>query len=215
MYGQPVRPFTFVRDPVARLVSEYAFQRAWPRNHLYAYLNDKAISFRQYIESREQMLVYRGKNFMTRAISGMDMPPGGYPAKALARAKRNLESVFGFVGVQERFLESLVLLGDFLGLGSLLHERRNALKPEARPDVSPEDIAVAEEYNQGDRALYDFAAALFESRVQAGGAAFAERVRALGYLNEKYRKLAGLVDATVAGADDDAGALVLPKDGKL
>jgi hypothetical protein len=214
MYGRSVRPFTFVRDPVERLVSEYAFQRAWPRNHLYAYLNDRAISFREYIESRERLLVYRGKNFMTRAISGMDMPERGYPAKALARAKRNLESVFDFVGVQERFLESLVLLGDVLGLGSLLHERRNALTSDARPGIGPEDIALAEERNQGDRALYEFAAALFESRVQAAGPAFAERVRALRYLTEKYRTLAGLMGEKAA-ADAQAGAILLPKDGKL
>jgi hypothetical protein len=210
MYGQPVTPFTFLRDPATRLASEYAFLRSWPPNHMYAYLNDRHISFREYIESRERALLYRGKNFMTRCVSGMDTGNRNLPLQALARAKRNLEHIFGFVGIQERFLESLILLGEFMGLENLLHERRNAMKDVARYVPDQEELALIEEYNQGDRELYNFAAALFDERVKARGREFADRLRTLRFLNEKYQKLAGALNESVGGREGD---IVLPKDG--
>lgn len=209
MYGQPVDVFTFLRDPIDRLVSEYAFLRSWQSNHLYAYLNDKRISFRQYVESREQILVYRGKNFMTRSISGMDTGDGKYPVKALSRAKRHLEKTFGFIGIQERFMESLVMLGEFMGLENLLHERRNVLRDKAKPCISEDDRAVAEEYNRADRELYAFACALFDRRVEERGKAFLQRVRALEFINARYQKMSGIIEKELQG--EEKGPVLRPK----
>ncbi|MDL2272125.1 sulfotransferase family 2 domain-containing protein, partial [Desulfovibrio sp. OttesenSCG-928-I05] len=157
MYGEPVRVFTFLREPLPRLVSEYAFLRTWKANHLYAYLNDNNVSFRDYLLGETRELRYRGKNFMTRCVAGIDTGTKAYPVKAVAKAKRHLERVFGFVGIQERFMESLLLLGDFLGIDNLLHEKRNALSDAAKPVVSAEDMELARELNRGDLELYTFA----------------------------------------------------------
>lgn len=193
MYGQPVKVFTFLRDPLARLVSEYAFLRSWESNHLYAYLNENNVTFAQYIQSTEKLLLYRGKNFMTRSVSGMDTGGKNYPVRALSRAKRNIEKTFGFVGIQEHFMESLVMLGDFLGIDKLLHEHRNAMKTGVKPVLTDEETAVAEEYNQGDRELYAFACELFAHRVEQGGRELQGRVQALTFLNRKYEKMSGLL----------------------
>ncbi len=131
-----MRVFTFLRNPVERLVSEYLFQKSWPDNHLYRYLNEENVSFADYITSQAKILKYRGKNFMTRAVSGMDFGLGSFPRAALDTAKRHIERVFGFVGIQEMFDESLLLLRDFLGLRSLYHERMNVLRA-ARKSASP------------------------------------------------------------------------------
>ena len=71
IYGQEVSVFTFLRDPIQRLISEYIFYKTWTNNHLYKYINENKISFRNYIQSSEKILKYRGKNFMTRCISGV------------------------------------------------------------------------------------------------------------------------------------------------
>jgi len=210
MYGQPVRVFTFLREPVERLVSEYAFLRSWPANHLYRHLNDNAVSFREYIESREKQLVYRGKNFMTRCISGMD-DSRNYPVRAIARAKLHLEKSFGCVGIQERFMESIVMLAEFLGLENLLHEKRNALKKSAFPEISSEERAVAEEYNRGDIELYRFASELFDDRVKALGTEFSEKVRKLEFLNTKFQKISNLL--MKQSETKEEGAILMPKDG--
>lgn len=210
MYGQAVKVFTFLRDPVARLVSEYSFQRSWKANHLYSYLNENNVSFRQYVESREKLLVYRGKNFMTRCISGLDTGGKDYPVKALSRAKKNMEKSFGFVGVQERFMDSLVLLAEFMGLQNLLHERRNSLKDAAKAELAQEDLDIAEERNKGDRELYQFGCELFAARVEERGQAFQDKVRSLKFLNAKYQKVAGLIEQKTARTEE--GPVVRPKD---
>ena len=211
MYGVPVRVFTFLREPVARVLSEYAFLRTWKANHMYAYLNDNAISFRDYLLGDEPRLRYRGRNFMTRCIAGLDTGTKPYPRQAVARAKHNLEKVFGFVGLQERFMESLLLLGDFLGMENLLHEKRNALREESKPVISDDDIALARECNRGDSEVYDFAVALFAERVATRGSAFAGRLRAFTLLNDKFRKMSALITEDAAPDRDDA--IAFPKDG--
>ncbi|MDR1777428.1 MAG: sulfotransferase family protein [Desulfovibrio sp.] len=210
IYGLDVRVFTFVREPVSRLVSEYLFLKSWKANHLYAYLHEQSVSFRRYIESDDKRLRYRGKNFMTRCISGLSTGDRAYPARAVARAKQHLEKVFGFVGIQERFPESLLLLGDFLPLRTLFHERRNTLEGQAREEISREDLDVARERNQGDAEVYAFACGLFSERVAAAGPGFAERVRRFLFLNDKYRKMSALLMRSTAARD--TGPIGLPKE---
>ena len=65
LYGRPLRMFTLLREPLDRLVSEYVFQKSWPENHLYAYLNENGISFREYLTSDVPLLKFRGKNFVS------------------------------------------------------------------------------------------------------------------------------------------------------
>lgn len=212
IFGVAVRPFTFLREPVARLTAEYRFLRSWKRNHLYAYLNDNNISFRSYLTSGEQMLKYRGRNFMTRCVAGID--PGGAdrPRAALAKAKRHLEKEFAFVGVQERFDESLLLLGETLGLSDLLYERRNAIANPETIAFAPEDLDLARQINRGDTELHAFALNLLEERIAAKGPAFTEKLREFRFLNEKYQRLSDLLRQQ-AGIAEGHDNLTLPKDG--
>lgn len=216
IYGLPVRPFTFLREPVARLLSEYAFLRSWKRNHLYAYLHEHNTTFRQYMLSDDRPLRYRGRNYMTRCIACMDVGNDPLPRKALARAKRHLEQVFAFVGIQERFTESLLLLGDFLGLTSLFHEKRNALTDHAKPAVTDEDLALCQELNQGDSALYAFAVELFNARLADQGPAFARRLAEFTRLNAGYQKACALIQQRTDQSVDaplEGGDIVFSKDG--
>lgn len=211
IYGRSVRAFTFLREPVARLVSEYDFLRSWKENHLYALLNDNGITFAEYIASTEKGLFYRGKNFMTRMVSGVSFQDEPYPEEALRTAKENLEKHFSFLGLQERFFESLVMLGDFLGLSNILHEKRNSLVQESKTILTEDDIALARSLNRADLELYAFAADLFEQRVAALGAAFGQRVRQFEFLNTKFQKVSALLSES-AGCNVH-GSIRLPKDG--
>lgn len=209
-YSREVEVFTFLRDPVKRLVSEYLFQRHWNENSLYALLNNEGISFREYVGSTRKELRFRGKNFMTRMISGMDFDLDSYPCKALDVAKHNLENVFGFVGIQERFDESLVLLQVFLGLESVLYEKRNVLRPALKESISGHDLEFAREKNAADVELFSFAQELFESRVRGLGDVFRAKVERFCSLNVRYAKLCRLVSEQ-KGVDRDVDVL-LPKD---
>ena len=138
----------------------------------------------------------------------MDDP---YPREALEYAKEALEKSFTFFGIQERFFESLVMLGDILCLNNILHEKRNALKEEARTCLDEEDIMLARQMNAADIELYEFALELFDKRIAALGPAFRERVQKLAILNAQYQKVSQLL---MQRAEQSAqGQILLPKDG--
>lgn len=213
MYSRPVRVFTFLRHPVTRLVSEYAFLKTWPETALYRFLNDNAVTFRDYLTSKCRELRYRGKNPMTRLLSGCDFDLDGFPRQALDTAKRHLESVFGCFGLQERFDESLLLIGDCLGLQNVYYERRNVLAKGVKEDVGEADVQLALEKNAADMELYAFACELFAARVTAQGTGFAARVRRFRAVNVRYAKVCALI-AQKTGTGG-AGDIENPKDAFL
>ena len=207
LYGRPVRLFTFVREPVARLVSEYRFLKSWPQNHMFAYLNEHNISFRHYLTGNERQLRLRGRNFMTHSLAGIHQ--GISDADALALAKQHLETSILFCGVQERFDESLLLLADILGLQHYCYEPRNRLRQDALPEISPEDLALAAELNAADLELHRHALRLLEQRMASLGAAFALRLRNFRQLNARYQKICALVEKKHQVTP--TGPVILPK----
>lgn len=209
-YGKDVRAFTFLREPVKRLYSEYIFLKTWKQQHLYSYLNDNNISFSQYITSTEKLLKWRGKNFMTRCISGEALETTDL-SEALEKAKDNLRNSFMAFGLQERFMESLLLLAPQAGLTNILHQKRNALKYGAvTPKLTAEEEEIAREYNSADVELYAWAARLFDERVREQGPEFQKKLRDALFLNEKYQKISNLLYESVT-KNEDAG-IALSKD---
>jgi hypothetical protein len=192
-YDAPVRAVTFLREPVSRVISEYFFLRTWPQQHLFSLLTRGNVSLADYVAGTHKLLRYKGSNFMTRVLSGMD--PDSRPEAALARAKANLRDRFAAFGLTADFDASLLLFADVLGLTDLLYERRNSLRrPEARR-ASPEERALVAARNTLDAALYRFAEELFAARVAAGGRAFASRLARHKLLVAKYQKVCNLLDA--------------------
>lgn len=211
-YGKPVRAFTFLREPVKRLYSEYLFLKTWKNQHLYEYLNAKNISFSHYITSTEKLLRYRGKNFMTRCISGEALETTDV-AEALAKAKDNLEHSFLFFGLQERFMESMLLLSKQAGLGNILHQKRNALTAAgAQARMSEEEAEIAREYNSADVELYRFAQELFAKRVEEAGPEFQKQLKEYTFFNAKFQKISNLLYERVAGAQTETDGIALSKD---
>jgi uncharacterized protein YukE len=118
----------------------------------------------------------------TRFLCRHPAPLGALPSGALDDAKANLQD-FTFVGLQERFDESVTLLQRTLGLGVVLYENRcvDSDRP-AVEDIPEEQRALIAECNRLDAELYRFAQVLFEDAVAAadqGLAAEAETLRDL------------------------------------
>lgn len=201
-YGKNVRAFTFLRDPVKRLYSEYVFLKAWKNQHLYEYLNSRNISFGQYLTSGEKLLKFRGKNFMTRCISGDSLEDSNL-SESLAKAKSNLENSFMFFGIQDRFMESMLMLSGMAGLKNILHQKRNALKKSHDlPEMTREDAEIAAECNSADIELYKFALDLFDTRVRAGGEAFQKSLKNYIFLNSKFQNISRLLYQSVHQGED-------------
>lgn len=206
-YDREIRIFTLLREPVARIISEYRFQKLWPKNHLHARLNDGSISFRDYLTSREPGLRYRGRNFMTRTLAHCfrEDAPGD---ELLDLARRNLERLF-FFGVQDHFDASLLMLADRIGLEEIFYESQNMLNPAELAPVSEEDRALAAECNALDSALYDWALRRFEERMAAAGPALAARLKLFQAVNGRFQKICRRINQEAAL--NEGSAIINPK----
>lgn len=194
-YGQKVRAFTLLREPIQRLVSEFNFLRTWDKQHLYEYLHSREISFQDYITSNDKLLMYRGKNFMTRCISGDSLENLADIRSSLEKAKYNLLNNFWFYGIQEKFPESMLILAQKANLKNILHQQHNALNKSSANNYSPseKDIEIVKEYNWADIELYNFAKDHFTNYISSMGESFQKKLENFKFLNSKYQKIANLI----------------------
>jgi len=109
---------------------------------------------------------------------------GELAPSALDEAKENLRS-FAFVGIQERFEESILLLQRTLGLGLVPYRDHHVSAVGSRPsvgDITDQQRALIVECNQLDTELYAFGLELFEQALAATDIDFEadlERLRAV------------------------------------
>ncbi len=184
------RFMTFLREPVPRVVSEYFWLKAWPKSHIYHHINTDDLSLEAFVRSDERRYRFRGKNLMTTWCAGVSAVDE--PERALDLALEHIETVYDFVGLLERFDESLLLLKPMLQLGNILYERHNVQREEesAIPQATLDMIA---EYNQLDQQLYDRAATLFAERITAQGPSFAFRLRQFQKANASFQRVSALI----------------------
>jgi hypothetical protein len=176
------RYMTFLRDPVDRVVSHY-WRHIRRQDPARAGLVKTRAGARTKADSFEQALVEmrlpQVNNYATRFLCDHASPGAELPPDALETAKANLRE-FEFVGIQERFEESLVLLQRLLGLGSAPYQDRHVSSDRpAVEDIPDEQLALIAECNRLDAELYEFGLRLFEEAVERAGEEFAADVEAL------------------------------------
>ena len=190
--GRDAHLVTFIRHPVERLVSEYLFLKNWPHSQMYELLNSRGIGFAEYITSEDKAFRYRTKNLLTRVFSRMSFegaPPPEAEAAALAQARS-----YALTGIVERFDAGLLVLADLMQLTDTHYERRNRVAAALKEDIRPEDKALAAEYNAADIRLYEQLAADFDARIAALPPDFHRRLKAFTLINDKFNKVADLIN---------------------
>lgn len=188
LFTRPVRYFTFLRDPIERTVSDYYFVRRQPASH---YLQEKAnsLSLPNYLEYRASIA---RDNVQTRLMSGLwdSVPFQEDNRSMLQQAKDNIMLHAVFVGLTERFDESLLMLKRLINLRSTYYVPENVTV--SRPKVHNLPRATIETivyYNKLDIELYEFGQRLFEKQVSQYGASFRDDLRAF----ERRNKVVGVV----------------------
>lgn len=132
--------YTFLRDPVRRTVSQYQYEMRKARH------GDKP--FEDWLADPAR------HNLQVQSLAG---------TADLDEALRILEHEVTFVGLQEQFEESLLLLRPALGLPErvdLSPVRVNAASDNRLRDrilADPKRVALLQQANQLDQALYDYA----------------------------------------------------------
>ncbi|MDQ0218886.1 sulfotransferase family 2 domain-containing protein [Peribacillus cavernae] len=154
MFSKPSTYITMLRDPVDRIVSYYYYLLNRPDHGKYQRAKD--LDFETFLNTFQT----KTSNFQTRRITG------GNPD--LETAKKHLLENFSFVGLTERFEESLFLMKKEFDWTNTKYRNRNITSQ--RPDqrhVPDEVISLIEDNNKLDMELYRFAQDLFEKRIQS------------------------------------------------
>ena len=149
--------FTFLRDPVDRHFSDYFFLKRYEPHPLHARIASGEIGLAEWATISDQLPMYR--DITTGYLSG----DGGVrwsDRRSLATATFNVLRDFTFVGLTERFDESVLILARRLGWQSVFYLTRN-VSPDRHV---PEDLrARARESLRLDEELLDFARREFDS----------------------------------------------------
>ncbi len=119
------------------------------------------MSFREFVFTDIPDLRLGINNWQTRCITSqfdVDTQPD------LALAKRYLREEYAWVGLTERYNDSLELLSYTFGWPSLIQYEKQNVTPNRIDHIEPDILARIQELNQIDIALYAFAVELFEKR---------------------------------------------------
>lgn len=140
---------TFLRKPEKRIRSFYNFIQERPNHRLYDEVVKKQMSFKDFVL---QMDVPDLHNAQIRYISGLH---DADEATMLQTAMNNIENHFSFVGLQERYDESLILLKQLYGWGipyyTFVNKGKNSI---SHADLDAETKLLIAQKNAGDSKLY-------------------------------------------------------------
>lgn len=179
----PHRYMTVIREPVDRTLSVYAFCK---KNRFI----DADTTLEQFLEELPENPVWQTDNAQIRYLAGENgvidtRPVGAVDREMLDLAKKRLEEMF-FVGVMERFDESVVLLGRQLGWRGLAYGSSNVNKQRAKPneiETSQRELILSR--NELDLELHQFAGDLLQRRIDEQGEGFAKDVDRFVRRNQK------------------------------
>ena len=178
---QPCSYITFLREPVKRTVSMY-----------YYFQKTKDPQF-AHLSLEEFVRTYPGvQNGMTKNLAGIVLQSQlrdedrnlklVCDRHSLETACQNMQQHFKFVGISERFDESLLLLRNILGWKIPLFDRSNTSR---KPDrIDSKILKLIEKHNEFDLQLYESATASFEALVASQEIAFERQVAEFQQANQ-------------------------------
>ncbi len=188
------RYLTFLREPVDRVLSHYYRHRhATEADEPSDEPESSSVGLKIRTSSLEVAFAEHDfpelNNLQTRFLCGDPEPTGILPASAVEAAKESLRG-FAFVGIQERFTESIALLQRILGLGPVPVGVSRHVNPD-RPgldQLNPEQRALIEAHNELDAELYRFGRELFEERWADVADDLTEHLEELGRVSAVARR---------------------------
>lgn len=145
-----VRMVTLLRDPLARLVSDYNYQRS-PMHPLHEEVIAKTPDFMSFVE------LPGPQNRMSRHL----VPMGMIRQQRLEDAVEHVRTHFTFVGLQEQYdlyFRLLTLLTT--GQCKVASAKKRVNEAKEQVSLTPEQLARVRELNSVDFAIYDAMAAM-------------------------------------------------------
>jgi len=180
--------FTFLREPIERVVSLYFFMRGRPGrvgpdsppdpNSVVALQAAQSLSFKQFLLSDDPKIRMYTSNQQTKILAYDHRPDYlGDASDMLSRAETNLAQ-FAFVGITELFDESVHALSEKLALNEPLTPRKLNIneKRETVESLDEDVVDIVRQLNLLDAKLYQKALSDFE-RAYLRGVTFNEKAQ--------------------------------------
>lgn len=188
-----------LRHPLPRIASHYNYVKSNPGHVLHADLMARGYDLAGYASSRMCQELSNGQTRMLAGVWGdRDLTEDD-----LQRAIANVEQHFAWLGLAERFDESLVQLAASLGWTRIYYQKRNVSRVDSGSLLDSAAAAAIGAENQLDLELYAYAQARFE-RLSAP-ARLARRLGAAG-LGWGNRLLAGVNTLRAGRAEQSVAA---------
>ncbi|NOX63189.1 MAG: sulfotransferase family protein [Chloroflexi bacterium] len=185
---RPMCYFTFLRHPVARVISSYYFILRTPHHTYHDLLVSRNMTLAQFV--RQGVSKVATDNGQTRILAGWEcldaVDFGKCDRDMLEQAKINLVTHFDCIGLVEQFNRSLILARRAFHWNRLLYLKQNTMPRSVRPSVSDSTRQLIREANRLDMELYDFAAGLFQEAFARLGAKAELEVKLFELLNSLY-----------------------------
>ncbi|MDB9775836.1 sulfotransferase family protein [Vicingaceae bacterium] len=145
---------TMLRHPIERTISFYNYVKRKKEHRILDLVKNKSL-----IECVTQIKDFDVVNGQARKLSNCDDEN-----LMLKKALANIDSQFEFVGIQEYFEESILLLNNVLKLNILYYKNLN--RAEHKPIIDKELIIEIEKTNQIDTELYNILEARFIKQLE-------------------------------------------------
>lgn len=219
--GRDASYISFVREPISRMISLYyyclpTFKTKFSPSSGVSLKNMKSnLNYPDFFFDFEKSIAgdyspeafFSSKsaeldNGMVRRFSGKGLSAEPCNRSDLERAKQVIESAFSFVGLTERYSESLARLSELFGL-NLLREKEVNTGVQARESVgvvgfSDKLMAQIRDMNAFDILLYDWIAEKFDEK---GSFLNVKRIRRNGKVNANLPLWFGVGNAPVRHLD--------------
>jgi len=205
LLNQPHTYLTMLREPIQRTISDYYYYQQ----------SEMAINKYNPPLTWEEFCPRMANNIMTRFYAGIEFACikkfnsfaklrvakiqnssklkdyyNHSPAELLTLAKNNLKENFDYIGIVERFDESLLLLKQKFNWKHLNYVQRNiGHKKIEKMNLDQEKINYITKYNQLDIELYKYARKLFNEQIDKQDKIFTQELRALQKSNQRYCRL--------------------------
>lgn len=176
--------FTFLRDPVERIISDYFYVLREKEHHHNELIIKNKMSLAEYVEMSDK------GNGQVAALAGC-LSNKNLDKTTLHKAKENLNNKMFFVGLTEEFDASILILKNLLGwLIEPYYIKKNVTKfrPQ-KPDFNKETIKLIKEKNQLDIDLYEYAKQIFKGYKKNYGEKLNEDVKEFRHFNSLLTKI--------------------------
>lgn len=164
---RPYSYFTFLRDPVQWLISNYYKVIRTPKHVLHEEFVSENLSVNEGITRLRD-------NMQTRLIAGI-LDTDELKPEHLDIAKKNLTENIDVIGILEQYHESLIMLMRYYKWDSMPYYYRKNVGKNTRPkdNHTEETLEIARAYNHLDMELYAYGKELFAEELRRQGENFA------------------------------------------